>query len=125
MTITDFNYESSYLPGLTCNMDVSSYWQIYPTLPGILWSRMAISHLYCKEFILADQLADLPPQVLASCGQEWQFYISTVKEFILADQWADLPPTSVQCIMGSHLWDVFGSHCGFFKKRWEFAFISE
>ena len=77
MTITDFNYESSYLPGLTCNMDVtahigrstpilasrgqewqfhiytvkSSYWQInwqiYPTSTGILWSRMAILHFYC------------------------------------------------------------------------------
>ena len=31
--------------------------------------------------ILADQVADLPP-VLASSGQEWQFYISTVRVYI-------------------------------------------
>ena len=89
---------------------------------------------------------------MASSGQEWQFYISPVRvhigrstgrstphywhlvvkngnftflllEFILADQLADLPP-KLQCIMGCILWDVFGSHCGFFKKRWELAIIS-
>ena len=27
------------------------------------------------ELILADQVADLPPPVLASSGQEWQFHI--------------------------------------------------
>ena len=31
------------------------------------------------ELILADQLADLPPiQVGSCCGEEWQFYISTI-----------------------------------------------
>ena len=30
-----------------------------------------------------------------------------------------------KCIMGYILWDVFGSHFGFFKKRWEIPFISE
>ena len=35
-------------------------------------------------------------------------------------QWQ--PP---KCIMGYILWDVFGSHFGFFKKRWKFPFISE
>ena len=35
---------------------------------------------------------------------------------------ADEPP---KCSMGYILWDVFGSHVGFFKKRWEFPFISE
>ena len=65
------------------------------------------------EFILADQLADLPPPVEASSGQEWQFHICSVRahidrstgrsvknrdmaflllELILADQLADLPP---------------------------------
>ena len=28
-------------------------------------------------------------------------------------------------IMGYILWNVFGSHFEFFKKRWEFPFISE
>ena len=52
MTITDFNYESSYLPSLTCNMDV--------------------------RVILTDQLAYLPP-IEACSGQEWQFKIAIVK----------------------------------------------
>ena len=33
--------------------------------------------------------------------------------------------TTPKCIMGYILWDVFGSHFGFCKKRWEFPFISE
>ena len=36
---------------------------------------------------------------------------------------ADLPPSAMH--HGCILWDIFGSHCVFFKKRWEFAFISE
>ena len=31
------------------------------------------------ELILADQLADLTPLVVASSGPEWQFYISTIR----------------------------------------------
>ena len=46
--------------------------------------------------------------LLTSSGQEWQL--------------ADLPP---KFIIGYILWDVFGSHFGFFKKRWAFLFISE
>ena len=46
-------------------------------------------------------------------------------ELIVADQMADIPPHTVQGIMGCILWDVFASHCGFLKKRWEFAFISQ
>ena len=34
------------------------------------------------EFILADQLEHLPPKTLASNGEEWQFYISTVRAHI-------------------------------------------
>ena len=33
------------------------------------------------EFILADQLADLPPSEACS-GQEWQFHICTVRAHI-------------------------------------------
>ena len=59
----------------------------------------------------------------------WQIYPSwywhlVVKNGNFTFMLADLPP-SMQCIMGCILWDVFGSHFGFFKKRWEFAFISE
>ena len=34
------------------------------------------------ELILADQLADLTPPVVASSGQEWQYDISTVRAHI-------------------------------------------
>ena len=70
------------------------------------------------ELILADQLADLLPPLVASSGQEWQSDISTVRahigrttgrstsmivassgnvsflllEFVLVEQLADLPP---------------------------------
>ena len=54
--------------------------------------------------------------VLTSSGQEWQLVDRP------QDLQADLPP---KCIMGYILLDVFGSHFGFFKKRWEFPVISE
>ena len=34
------------------------------------------------EFILADQVADLPPPVETCSGQEWQFQIAIVKAHI-------------------------------------------
>ena len=68
MTITNFNYEGSYLPGLICNIVVE-----------------------------------------ADHGRSA----------------ADVPPSHPKCIMGYILWDVFGSHFRFFKKRWKFPFISE
>ena len=34
------------------------------------------------ELLLADQLADLSPQVQMSSGQEWQYEISTVRAHI-------------------------------------------
>ena len=58
----------------------------------------------------------MDPPLLTSSGQEWQL------ADLPQDLPADLPP---KCIMGYILWDVFGSHFGFFKKRWEFPFISE
>ena len=65
MTITNFNYEGSYGPGLICNIVVK-----------------------------------------ANLGRS--------------------PGRSIpKGIMGYILWDVFGIHFGFFKKRWEFPFISE
>ena len=65
MTFTDFNYESSYLPGLTCNMDVRAHigTSTGRSTPCKYW------HLVVKngnftflllESILADQWADLP-----------------------------------------------------------------
>ena len=52
MTLTDSYCESSYLAGLTCNLDVkSSYWHMYPP-------------------------------VVASSGQEWQYQISSIRAYI-------------------------------------------
>ena len=63
MTVTDFNSESSYLPSLTCNMHV--------------------------EFILADQLADLPlPTIKHRCLA----YCYTKLDRSTPDQLADLCP---------------------------------
>ena len=67
MTITNFNYKNSYLPGVICNIVVKA------------------------------DLGRSPGR----CN------------------------TTPKCIMGYILWDRFGSHFGFFKKRWEFPFISE
>ena len=95
MTITNFNYEGLYFPGLICNIVVkvvlgrSAGRSISPST-DILLSRMAIGRSAGRS-IPADLLADLSPK----------------------------------CIMGYILWDVFGSHFGFFKKRWEFPLISE
>ena len=44
------------------------------------------------ELILADEPADLPPEV-ASSVHEWWFYILLL-ELILTDEEADLPPPS-------------------------------
>ena len=98
--------------------------------------------LECK---LADQVADLP-SVMTSNGQEWQFQVSykQINWQIYPGLPANVPPilssggqilqiyprsagrcTPHKCIMGYILWDAFGSHFGFFKKRWEFSFISE
>ena len=98
------------------------------------------------KLILADELADLPPSRSAS-SSEWSFLISIVKahagrstgrstpwywHLVVKNGNWQIPPQvcqqiypPVQCIMGYILWDVFGRHFGFFKKRWEFPFISE
>ena len=78
MTITNFNYEGSYLPGLICNIVVKAD--------------------------LGRSAGRFTTPVLTSSGQDCQ----------LADLPADLPH---KCIMGYILWNVFGSHFGFFKKR--------
>ena len=106
MTITNFNYEDSYLPGLICNIVVKADL-------GRSAGRSTLQVLTSsgQDWQLADLPADLPP-VLTSSGQDWQ----------LADLPADLPPNASWDI---YYGDVFGSHFGFFKKRWEFPFISE
>ena len=67
------------------------------------------------EFILADLLADLPPLQTSHGQDEFKFGRSTAQN----------KQQQFQYIMVYILWDVFGSHFGFFKKRWEFYFISE
>ena len=92
MTITNFNYEGSYLLGVICNIVVKT------------------------DLGRSPGRSTPNPPVLTSSGQEWQ----------LADLPLDLPADLPRkCIMGCILWDVFGSYFGFFKKKWEFPFISE
>ena len=77
MTIADSYSESSYLAGLTCNLDVkSSYWQIK-------WQ------IY-------------PPVV--SSGQEWQFHISTVRAHIGRSTGRHTPTPLLDCKAS---WDVY------------------
>ena len=80
MTITNFNYEGSYLPGLIYNIVVKADL-------GRCAGRSTPN-----------------PLVLISSGQDCQLAVLP----------ADLHP---KCIMAYILWNVFGSHFGFFKKR--------
>ena len=107
-------------------VSIDPYIDLLADLPPNYWYlvvRNSNFTVLLLEFILADQLVDLPPNY-------WHLVVRNsnssvlLLEFILADHMADLL-SPVQCIMGCLLWDVIGSHCGFFKKRWEFAFISE
>ena len=50
------------------------------------------------EFILADQLVDLPPQVEASSGQEWQFQISIVTAHIGRSTGRSTPQSSIDAL---------------------------
>ena len=54
---------------------------------------MVILHFCMLELILTDEVADLPPPVVASSVHEWWFYILLL-ELILTDEEADLPPSS-------------------------------
>ena len=76
MTITNFTYEGSYLPGLICNIVVKAdIGRSAGRFTPLLLTSCG------QEWQLADLLADYPP-VLTSSGQDWQ----------LADLPVDLPP---------------------------------
>ena len=55
-----------------------------------------------RNSYLADQLADLPPPVLASSGQEWQYDISTVRTHTGRSTGTSTPPPRVAS--GSQQW---------------------
>ena len=71
MTITDFNYEGSYFPGLTCNMDVRAHIgrSTGRSTPQYWHLVVKNGNFTCLllEFILADQLADQ----VAGLPQDW------------------------------------------------------
>ena len=80
MTVTTFNYEGSYLPGVICNIVVKADLgrSAGRSTPPLLTS--------CgQEWQLADLPADLTPLVLTSSGQDWQL--------------ADYPPNAS--------WDIY------------------
>ena len=56
-------------------------WQIYPTWDWLLVVKNADCTCPLLELILAGEVVDLSP-ILASSGQEWQLYISTVRAHI-------------------------------------------
>ena len=99
-------------------------WQ-FDIATDIYWSRMAISHCYWHLLVKNGNFTLL----LTSTGQEWQFHIATD---IYWSQMAisrctprSASRSTPKCIMGYILWDVFSSHFGFLKKRWEFPLICE
>ena len=57
-------------------------WQIYSAQNWLLVVKNGNFTFLLLELILADGVADLPFPELASSGQEWQFYISTVRAHI-------------------------------------------
>ena len=71
----------------------TSYWQIYPPIEHRSHEHQCTKYIHMYYLILADLLADLPPNSAMHYGM--------------------------------YIMDVFGSHFGFSKKRWEFAFIFE
>ena len=81
MTITDFNYESSYLPSWICNIDVRvhigrSTGRCTHPPTGISWPRMAISEFYCYSSYRKINWQIYAPQIQGYTVQEWQFQIS-------------------------------------------------
>ena len=81
MTITDSYSESSYLAGLTCNMDVRAHiGRSTGRSTPQKWHLVVKWHLAVKngnmtflllELILSDQLADTPP---VECKASWDVY---------------------------------------------------
>ena len=93
MTVTNFNYEGSYLPGVICNIvvkaDLSRSAGRSTPQPPVYWCLVVKNGNFTllltscgQEWQLADLLADQPPLVLTSSGQEWQL--------------ADLPPPPIK-----------------------------
>ena len=96
MTITDFNYDSSYLPGLTCNMDVRAHIGRSTGRSTPLYCHLVVKNgnftSLLLEFTLADQLADLPPPKYWHLVVKNGSFTFLLLEFMLADYMADLPP---------------------------------
>ena len=108
----------------------------------ILQEKVGISCYFWIIRIVNSQLAwyshvRCSPLNTAQTPPTWQWQISTMRadicqvqyviwvlKLILADLPADLLPPP-KMYHGIYIMDVFGSHFGFFKKRWEFPVISE
>ena len=86
MTITDSYFESSYLEGLTCNLDVRVHYgrstgrstPLVVASSGQEW-QYVISTV--RAYICRSTCRSIPP-VVASIGQEWQYVISTIRAHI-------------------------------------------
>ena len=146
MTISNFNYDVSYLPGVICNIVVNAdlhrppgtsipcNWCLvvkngnFTLLLTSFSQEMAhLTHCYWHLVVKNGNFTLL----LTSGGQEWQFHIATdilwSRMAISHCYWHLVVKTAnwqicqqiypSKCIMGYILRDVFGSHFGFFKKK--------
>ena len=74
MTITNFNYEASYLPGLICNIVVKA--DLGRSTPPVLTSSGQDWQFHIATYIYwsTRAISQLP---LTSTGQQWLFHIAT------------------------------------------------
>ena len=164
MTITNFNYEGSYLPGLICHMDVKAdlgrspgrststpqmhhgryimgcFWQpfwilqdkvgisFYFWIIRVVNSQLAwYSHVKCNPLTPSQHPLNTPHMTITNFNYESSYLPGLICHMDVKADLGRSPGRSTptpKCIMGYILWDVYGSHFGFFKKRWEFPFIS-
>ena len=73
MTVTNFNYEGSYLQGLICNIVVKAD---LGRSPGLSTPECQYLHLVVKNGNWQICWQIYPP-ILTSSGPEWQFHIAT------------------------------------------------
>ena len=145
MTITNFNYEGSYLPGIICNIVVKAdlgrstpqmhhgiyimgcIWQPFWILQekvGIssyFWIIRLVNTQYCT--VMSDVTSPSHPHMTPPNFNYEDSYLPGVIWNIVAK--ADLDRSTPNASWDIYHDCVFGSHFGFFKKRWEFPFISE
>ena len=95
MTITDSYSKSSYLAGLTCNLDVRVHIGRSISLVVASSGQEWQFHISAVRPHIGRSTGRSTPLVLASSGQEWQYIISTVRAHIGRSTGRSLPSTGI------------------------------